>query len=151
MGFGFGVLSLGSVAVSRNRFAPSRNPAPQTWPQPPLLPALMIISPHVRVVEQKRRKELEIFLNRVAAHGELSASQYFKTFLQVGRSLGRSVYSSVYSSWPFPLARLPCFLFLFIVGLKRLAQVNPPAALGCLQSQLFLFVSRGARVGVEIK
>lgn len=34
--------------------------------------------------EQKRRKELEIFLNRVAAHKELSGSQYFKTFLQVG-------------------------------------------------------------------
>lgn len=34
-------------------------------------------------VEQKRRKELEIFLNRVAAHPELSGSQYFKTFLQV--------------------------------------------------------------------
>ena len=33
--------------------------------------------------EQKRRKELEIFLNRVAAHKELSGSQYFKTFLQV--------------------------------------------------------------------
>ena len=36
-------------------------------------------------VEQKRRKELEIFLNRVAAHPELSGSQYFKTFLQVLR------------------------------------------------------------------
>lgn len=36
-------------------------------------------------VEQKRRKELEIFLNRVAAHPELSGSQYFKTFLQVSR------------------------------------------------------------------
>lgn len=36
-------------------------------------------------VEQKRRKELEIFLNRVAVHGELSSSQYLKTFLQVGR------------------------------------------------------------------
>lgn len=40
--------------------------------------------------EQKRRKELEIFLNRVAAHGELSSSQYFKTFLQVGRSHRRN-------------------------------------------------------------
>ncbi|CAN0363967.1 unnamed protein product, partial [Ectocarpus sp. 13 AM-2016] len=57
----------------------------------PALPVKMVVGKFDQTFVEKRRKELEIFLNRVAAHGELSASQYFKTFLQVGRSAGRSI------------------------------------------------------------
>ncbi|CAN0355394.1 unnamed protein product [Ectocarpus sp. 12 AP-2014] len=48
----------------------------------PALPVKMVVGKFDQTFVEKRRKELEIFLNRVAAHGELSASQYFKTFLQ---------------------------------------------------------------------
>ncbi|CAM9539380.1 unnamed protein product [Ascophyllum nodosum] len=48
----------------------------------PALPVKMVVGKFDQTFVEKRRKELEVFLNRVAAHKELSSSQYFKTFLQ---------------------------------------------------------------------
>ncbi|CAM9729879.1 unnamed protein product, partial [Choristocarpus tenellus] len=48
----------------------------------PALPVKMNLGKFDQVFIEKRRKELEKFLNRVAGHDELSSSQYFKTFLQ---------------------------------------------------------------------
>eukprot|EP00904_Undaria_pinnatifida_P001523 jgi/Undpi1/11371/HiC_scaffold_30.g13668.m1 len=48
----------------------------------PALPVKIVVGKFDQVFVEKRRKELEIFLNRVAAHKELSGSKYFKTFLQ---------------------------------------------------------------------
>lgn len=66
--------------------SPDRSPSPWLIPTTPRNRATLCCAVLYPLVicrgEQKRRKELEIFLNRVAAHKELSGSQYFKTFLQ---------------------------------------------------------------------
>ncbi|CAM9090297.1 unnamed protein product [Chrysoparadoxa australica] len=48
----------------------------------PLLPEKTVVGRFEPDFIEKRRKELERYLNRVAAHEELSGSTYFRTFLQ---------------------------------------------------------------------